>query len=73
MATYQDGNVRKATANTVTAMRRSAERRRCPECGRKSALVALDGGGTACRYNDRTLVKNTTKLCTYVQLPSYED
>lgn len=49
MATYNDGNVRKATANTVTAMRRSAERRQCPECGRKSAMVRTDDG-RFCRW-----------------------
>jgi hypothetical protein len=38
MATYLDGNVRKATRNTVLAMERSARVRRCPKCGRKSAL-----------------------------------
>lgn len=38
MATRLDGNVRKATANTVTAMKRSAENRRCPNCDRKSAM-----------------------------------
>jgi ribosomal protein S14 len=52
MATYNDGNVRKATASTVKAMRRSAEARRCPSCGRKSALVRYDDGwaqGRVCR------------------------
>ena len=55
MATYLDGNVRKATANTVAAMRRSAERRRCPECDRKSALSRYDeddGFGWYCRWDD---------------------
>lgn len=57
MATRLDGNVRKATANTVTSMARSADRRQCPECGRKSALVSdrQDWGDrivivTACRW-----------------------
>lgn len=40
MATYQDGNVRKATPNTVAAMKRNAEARRCPNCDRKSAMGA---------------------------------
>lgn len=40
MATYLSGNVRKATPNTVAAMRRSAENRRCPNCDRKSAMGA---------------------------------
>ena len=42
-----------------TAMRRSAERRRCPKCGRKSALVDFreDLGdalilGSGCRWCD---------------------
>lgn len=55
MATYQDGGVRRATANTVTAMRRSAERRRCPKCGRKSALTFHSDEvmrGTYCRWGD---------------------
>jgi hypothetical protein len=47
MATYLDGNVRKATANTVKAQRRSAETRRCPDCGRKSALT---GYPRTCRW-----------------------
>ncbi len=38
MATYLDGNVRRATANTVTAMKNSAVSRQCPKCGRKSAV-----------------------------------
>lgn len=40
MATYRDGNVHRATPNTVAAMRRSAEARRCPHCDRKSAMGA---------------------------------
>lgn len=43
MATYVDGGRRKATANTVTAMRRSAERRTCTHCLRKSALTRYHG------------------------------
>lgn len=55
MATYKDGNVHRATPNTVTAARRSAENRRCPKCGRKSALVHLSEPtqfGRACRWDD---------------------
>lgn len=55
MATRQDGNVRKATANTVKAMERSADRRRCPKCGRKSALRHYSDDlmfGSACRWED---------------------
>lgn len=52
MATYLDGNVRKATPNTVTAMKRSAENRRCPMCQRKSALVRdADLRATYCRWS----------------------
>lgn len=53
MATYHDGGARRATANTVTAMRRSAESRQCPKCGRKSALVRFSedwGYGSYCRW-----------------------
>jgi Zn ribbon nucleic-acid-binding protein len=53
MATYLDGNVRKATANTVRAMQRSAESRRCPQCQRKSAMVRFSEStcfGSACRW-----------------------
>lgn len=39
MATYQSGNRRRATTNSVTAAERSAQHRQCPKCGRKSALV----------------------------------
>jgi hypothetical protein len=38
MATFQDGGRRRATANTVTAMKRSADARRCPGCKRGAAL-----------------------------------
>lgn len=57
MATYLSGNVRKATQNTVTSMKRSADRRKCPTCERKSALVreVTDGAVvTACRWCDYT-------------------
>lgn len=55
MATYLDGNVRKATANTVKAMQRSAETRQCPACGRKSALRRFSDDlmyGVSCRWCD---------------------
>jgi hypothetical protein len=55
MATYQDGNVRHATANTVTAMKRSAKTRQCPKCGRKSALKFVSDEwmfASACRWRD---------------------
>jgi hypothetical protein len=53
MATYLSGNVRKATANTVKAMQRSAAARQCPKCERKSALKRFSDDlmyGTACRW-----------------------
>lgn len=53
MATYRDGNVRKATPNSVTAAKRSAKNRQCPECSRKSALVRFSddvGFGVTCRW-----------------------
>lgn len=53
MATYRDGNVHKATPNTVTAMKRSAESRQCPKCGRKSALIRYSDDfmyGVTCRW-----------------------
>jgi ribosomal protein S27AE len=55
MARRMDGNVSKATANTVTAMRRSAENRRCPKCGRGSALKFRSDHyafGSVCRWAD---------------------
>ena len=55
MATRQDGGVRKATANTVKAAERSAGTRRCPKCGRKSALAFYSDDlmfGRACRWAD---------------------
>lgn len=70
MATYLDGNVRKATANTVKAMTRSAERRQCPKCGRKSALVRdTEMRATYCRWStevrrDETGTRTYT-LCDY--------
>ena len=67
MATYLDGNVRKATANTVTAMKRSAATRRCPECGRKSALIRdHEYRQTACRWSGE-IGKDGQRLCTYAQ------
>lgn len=52
MATYLDGNRRRATPNTVTAMKRSAESRKCPECGRKSALrYDVELGASYCRWS----------------------
>lgn len=57
MATRLDGNVRKATANTVTAMVNSARVRQCPKCGRKSALVRVSedwGYGSYCRWKYET-------------------
>lgn len=55
MATTTRGGVSKATANTVKAMSRSAENRRCPKCDRKSALKFVSdeyGFGHACRWCD---------------------
>lgn len=55
MATRVSGGVTKATDNTVTAMRNSAERRQCPDCGRKSALVRFSDDlahGQQCRWPD---------------------
>jgi hypothetical protein len=60
MATYLSGGVRKATPNTVTAMRRSAENRRCPACQRKSALVFVSdafGFGHICRWCKHSTVR----------------
>lgn len=55
MATYQDGNRRRATDNSRTAARRSAQSRRCPRCGRGAALIWVDEAtarGRACRWED---------------------
>jgi ribosomal protein S27AE len=55
MARTTSGGVSKATANTVTAMRRSAEKRRCPQCGRGSALKHYSDDtffGSYCRWAD---------------------
>jgi hypothetical protein len=57
MATYQDGNVRRATPNSVKAAQRSATSRQCPKCKRKSALVDYSDDlmfGRACRWADCT-------------------
>ena len=53
MATYRDGNVRRATPNSVKAARRSAESRKCPQCQRKSAMKFHSddfGFGSTCRW-----------------------
>lgn len=55
MARYTSGGQSKATANTVAAMRRSAEKRRCPQCGRGSALKFHSDEemfGSYCRWPD---------------------
>jgi Zn ribbon nucleic-acid-binding protein len=55
MATYQDGGVRRATPNSVTAAKRSAKSRQCPKCNRKSALVFYSDDlmfGHGCRWAD---------------------
>jgi hypothetical protein len=57
MSTYRNGSVRTATPNSVTAAKRSAENRRCPACGRKSALrwcIERNGKlmGWRCRWDD---------------------
>lgn len=59
MATYTDGGRSRATPNTVTAMKRSAEARRCPTCKRKSALVRPPDGGTYCRWEDCSYERTT--------------
>lgn len=53
MATFRDGATRRATENTVKAMRRSAEGRLCKACGRKSALRRFADDimfGSVCRF-----------------------
>jgi hypothetical protein len=51
MATYQDGNVRRATDNSITAAQRSAASRKCPKCQRGAALVYVeDIGARVCRW-----------------------
>ena len=49
-----DGNTRKRSDNFKAAMRRSAERRTCPACGRKGALSRVEIGPmwsvTSCRW-----------------------
>lgn len=55
MARYTDGGRSKATPNTVKAMQRSAEKRRCPKCGRGSALKHHSDEysyGSYCRWED---------------------
>jgi hypothetical protein len=55
MAYTRGRNVHRATANTVTSMKASAEKRQCPTCGRKSALVFVSDDyhfGHGCRWPD---------------------
>lgn len=55
MARHTDGGRSRATANTVKAMKRSAESRRCPKCGRGSALKHFSdefSSGSYCRWGD---------------------
>lgn len=55
MATFQSGSVRRATTNSVKAAARSAENRKCPKCGRKSALKQHSDDlsfGAYCRWDD---------------------
>lgn len=49
------GKSRGDTPNQIAAKRRLAERRRCPACGRKSALVRFSDEfqfGRYCRWDD---------------------
>ncbi len=39
-------------AGRVEEMRRSAEERRCPRCGRKAALVVVEEVGEYCRWGE---------------------
>lgn len=66
MATYQSGNVRKATSNSVKAAERSAKSRQCPKCGRKSALKHYSGGDSV-----RVLVCMVSGLLGLVTLNVY--
>ncbi len=55
MARYLDGSRNRATPNSRKAASRSAERRRCPKCQRKAALVFISDEvqfGFACRWNE---------------------
>jgi ribosomal protein S27AE len=55
MARQTSGGVSRATANTVAAMKRGAEKRRCPKCGRGSALKFHSDDfafGSYCRWDD---------------------
>jgi hypothetical protein len=64
MATYLSASRRRATATTVAAMQRSAERRRCPSCGRRSAIVRDPTNRmTYCRWAGERPAR-----CDYVRL-----
>lgn len=55
MATTQNGNIRSATPNSRKAAAKSAESRKCPRCGRKSATRFYSDDlmyGRACRWAD---------------------
>jgi ribosomal protein S27AE len=55
VATHQSGGVRRATSNSTKSAQRSAESRKCPNCGRKSALKFHSddfGFGSYCRWDD---------------------
>lgn len=76
MAIYNDGGVRKATPNSRTAARRSALKRQCPKCGRKSALVHISEPeffGPACRWDDCGYRNMHERSATASAEPSGED
>lgn len=57
MTTRQKPYSRRPTANNRAAQRASAERRRCPKCRRKAALVTVRDFSigiriTSCRWSD---------------------
>jgi ribosomal protein S14 len=55
MSQYRDAAGRHDSSAQTAAKIRSAERRRCPKCGRKSALVRIEndyGHGRVCRWDD---------------------
>ena len=55
--------------NLAATMKRNAERRTCPTCGRKGAIIRVrESGETYCKWSG-VVLKNGEKACDYYKFP----
>lgn len=62
MTTHKQAFSSRPTANNAAAQARSAERRQCPECGRKSAIVTERE-----HTGDELLIHRACRWCDFVE------